>query len=65
MKLKSNFIDFFKNGSPYIRFLRGFRQGTALDKKPIVAQLVKEFPAFYGTQSFVAVFAKACHLIVS
>jgi hypothetical protein len=34
-------------------------------KKPIVAQLDKEFLAFYGIQSFVAMFAKTCHLSIS
>ena len=28
-------------------------------------QLVKKFPAFYGTQSFFTVFISACHLSLS
>jgi len=29
------------------------------------SQLVKKFPAFYGTRRFITVFTSACHLPVS
>jgi hypothetical protein len=33
----------------------------ALLEKPPVAQLLKNFPTFYGTQRFITVFTKALH----
>jgi hypothetical protein len=37
------------------------------DAEPFVkiVQLLKNFPAFYGTQRFVTVFARACHCSLS
>jgi hypothetical protein len=34
-------------------------------EKPIVAQLLKNFPAFYGTRRFVTVFTRALHWFIS
>jgi len=31
-------------------------------EKPMVHQLVKKFPAFYGTKRFAAIFTTACQL---
>jgi hypothetical protein len=30
-------------------------------EKLIVTQLIKKFPAFYGTLRFIAMFTRACH----
>jgi hypothetical protein len=35
--------------------------GRVLLEKLIASQLVKEFPAFYGTRRFITVFTKARH----
>jgi hypothetical protein len=37
----------------------------ALLEKPLVAQLFKNFPAFYGTQRFITVFTRALHWSLS
>jgi hypothetical protein len=37
----------------------------ALLEKPPVAQLLKNFPAFYGTRKFITVFTRALHLSLS
>jgi len=34
-------------------------------EKPTGSQLVKKFPAFYGTQSFISAFTSASHLSLS
>lgn len=38
---------------------------SAVLEKLIVSQLVKRFPDFCGTQRFITVFARACHLFLS
>jgi len=40
-------------------------QPTYMDQKLIVVQLVKKFPAFYGTQRIIAVFTTARHCSLS
>jgi len=37
----------------------------ALLQKVIVPNLVKKFPAFYGTHSFITLFTRACHWSLS
>jgi hypothetical protein len=39
--------------------------GRVLLEKLIVTQLVKKFPAFYGSQMFIAVFTRAHHWYLS
>jgi len=34
-------------------------------EKLISSQLLKKFPAFYGTRQFITMFTKACHLSLS
>jgi hypothetical protein len=34
-------------------------------EKIIVSQLVKKFPAFFGTQRFITMFTRACHWSLS
>jgi hypothetical protein len=34
-------------------------------EKLTVSQLVKKFPAFYGTRRFITTFTRACHLSLS
>jgi hypothetical protein len=36
-----------------------------LPEKPTSSQLVKKFPAFYGTRRFITTFTTACHLSLS
>jgi hypothetical protein len=46
-------------------FMIGSNQLAAFFPKLIVPQLVKKFPAFYGTLGFVNVFTRARHLALS
>jgi hypothetical protein len=39
--------------------------GTLGIEKPIGSQLVKKFPAFYGTRKFINAFTNARHLFLS
>jgi hypothetical protein len=39
--------------------------GTALLEKPQVVQLLKNFPAFYGTRRFITMFIIALHWFFS
>jgi hypothetical protein len=46
---------------PKIRFFLPTPSSRVLLEKPTVTQLLKKFPDFYGTQKFIAVFARAGH----
>jgi len=39
--------------------------GRVLLEKLTIPQLVKKFPAFYGTRRFITTFTSACHLSLS
>jgi hypothetical protein len=49
---------------PFIHTLTHSWSWALLEKPPIV-QLLKNFPAFYGTQRFIAVFTRALHWFLS
>jgi len=38
---------------------------SRVPEKLIVMQLVKKFPAFYGTEMFITMFIRACHWSLS
>jgi hypothetical protein len=48
----------------YEKFTHSFMELALLEKLPIV-QLLKNFPAFYGTRYFITVFTRALHWSLS
>ena len=51
--------------SPFYANLTLTPWSRVLLEKPTATQLVKKFPAFYGTRTFITVFTKAGHLSLS
>jgi hypothetical protein len=55
------------NGGTYLLYLLTYlltAWGTVVEK-PTGCQLVKKFPAFYGTRGFITAFTSAHHLSLS